>query len=120
MKLSSEQPIFIGFKLDGSLRRQLEALSGPERRYVSPDDATFLMMGKKDGNAYVGKLIEDGLTTDRVEDVKRNVLSIMRRLCPDVRLPNVLEILPIETPSGPQDVSSEDALPTNEGTRDGW
>jgi hypothetical protein len=120
VKLSSEQPIFVGFKLDGSLRRQLEGLSGTERRYVSPDDATFLMTGKKDGNAYVGKLIEDGLTTDRIEDVKRNVLSIMRRLCPDVRLPNVLEILPVEAPSGPQDVSVDETPPSNEGAPDGW
>ena len=120
MKLSSVQPIFVGFKLDGSLRRQLEGLSGTERRYVSLDDSTFLIMGKKDGNAYVGKLIEDGLSTDRVEDVKRNVLSIMRRLCPDVRLPSVLEILPVEAPVGPEEVSIDETPRSNEGAPDGW
>ena len=120
MKLSSVQPIFVGFKLDGSLRRQLEGLSGPERRYVSQDDTTFLTTCKKDGVAYVGKLVEDGLTTDRVEDVKRNVLSIMRRLCPDVRLPNVLEILPVETPSDAQEALIDETPPSNEGTPDGW
>ena len=41
------------------------------------------------GSSYVGKVIEDGLTTDRVDDVRRNVLSIVRRLCPDTRLPDV-------------------------------
>lgn len=92
MELSSQTAIFIGFKLDGSLRRQLEALSGPDKRYVSADDSTFLMRCKKGEDVYVGKIVEDGLTTDRVEDVRRNVLSIMRRLCPDVRLPNVLGI----------------------------
>ena len=90
----SPQPLFVGFKLDSSLRRQLEALSGPDRRYVSVDDSTFLMICRHGDDHYVGKLIEDRLTTDRVEDVRRNVLSIMRRLCPDVRLPNVLEIWP--------------------------
>ena len=93
MELSTH-PLFIGFKLDSSLRRQLEALSGPDRRYVSLDDATFLMICRLGEDHYVGKLIEDRLTTDRVEDVRRNVLSIMRRLCPDVRLPSVLEIWP--------------------------
>jgi hypothetical protein len=120
VKLSSKQPIFIGFKLDGSLRRQLEALSGSERRYVSLDDTTFLMMCKKGTDAYVGKLVEDGLTTDRVEDVKRNVLSIMRRLCPDVRLPNVLEILPIELPSGDVDTTFESASLSEKSATDGW
>jgi hypothetical protein len=92
LELSSQTAIFIGFKLDGSLRRQLESLSGPDKRYVSADDSTFLMLCKQGENVYVGKIVEDGLTTDRVEDVRRNVLSIMRRLCPDVRLPNVLGI----------------------------
>ena len=124
MELSSLQPLFIGFKLDGSLRRQLEALTGPERRYVSPDDATFLMTCKKGSDVYVGKLIQDGLSTDRVDDVRRNVLSIMRRLCPDVRLPNVLEILPIEVQATSQDgseaVSEDESPPSNERRPGGW
>ena len=95
MKLSTD-PLFVGFQLDGSLRRQLEALTGPDKRYVSADDSTFLMMCRKGDDVYVGKLIEDGLTTDRVDDVRRNVLSIMRRLCPETRLPTTLEIWPTE------------------------
>ena len=98
MELSTH-PLFVGFKLDSSLRRQLEALSGPDRRYVSVDDSTFLMICRLGEDHYVGKLVEDRLTTDRVEDVRRNVLSIMRRLCPDVRLPTVLEIWPATTGS---------------------
>jgi hypothetical protein len=92
--LVPDRPLFVGFKLDSRLRRQIEALSGPDRRYVSADDPTFLMLCRRGDDVYVGKLIEDRLTTDRVEDVRRNVLSIMRRLCPDVRLPSILEILP--------------------------
>lgn len=120
MQLSGVQPIFVGFKLDGSLRRQLEALTGPDRRYVSPDDTTFLIMGKKGTDVYVGKLIHDGLSTDRVEDVKRNVLSIMRRLCPDVRLPSVLEILPVESQAEPPDLSVDEAPAPNESPTDRW
>ena len=120
MELSSLQRIFIGFKLDGSLRRQLESLEGPDRRYVSPDDATFLMMCKKGSDSYVGKLIQDGLTTDRVDDVKRNVLSIMRRLCPDTRLPNVLEIWAVEPRVESRDGSVDDSPPRNESASDGW
>jgi len=70
-------------------------LTGPDRRYVSADDPTFLMICRRGEDVWVGKLIQDRLTTDRVEDVRRNVLSIMRRLCPEVRLPAVLEIVPV-------------------------
>jgi len=92
LDLSNEHPIFVGFKLDGSLRRQLEALAGPDRKYVSQEDSTYLRLCRNGEDVYVGKVVEDRLTTDRIEDVRRNVLSIMRRVCPDVRLPSQLEI----------------------------
>ena len=94
MELAPDRPIFVGFKLDSSLRRQLESVSGPDRRYLSAEDPQFLMLCRRGEDVWVGKLIQDRLTTDRVEDVRRNVLSIMRRLCPEVRLPAVLEIVP--------------------------
>jgi hypothetical protein len=102
VELSSDQPIFVGFRLDGSLRRQIESLSGPDRQYVSSEDSTFLVLCRRGEDSYVGKIVEDGLSTDRVEDVRRNVLSIMRRLLPDVRLPNTLEILPVKSGESPE------------------
>ena len=92
MELSDRHPVFVGFKLDGSLRRQLEGLSGSERRYISTDESDFLRICSHGDKLFVGKVIEDRLTTDRVEDVRRNVLSILTRLCPETRLPQVMEI----------------------------
>ena len=93
MQLAKQHPVFVGFKLDGSLRRQLESLDGPDRKYLSSEDFTFLTLCRRGGDAYVGKIIEDGLSTDRVDDVRRNVLSILRRLCPGVRLPEEMDVL---------------------------
>jgi hypothetical protein len=84
--------LFVGFKLDGSLKHQLRSLSGPDTKYVSTDDSAFLRLCTRDKDLYVGKVITERLTTDRVEDVRRNVLSIVTRLCPETRLPTTLEI----------------------------
>ena len=92
VELSERQPIFIGFKLDGSLRHQLDALSESDQQYVSRDETSFLTICTHDNVKYVGKIVHERLTTDRVDDVRRNVLSIVGRLCPDVRLPSVLQI----------------------------
>jgi len=121
LELVPDHPIFIGFKLDSSLRRQLEGLSGPDRRYVSADDPTFLMLCRRGEDVYVGKLVEDRLTTDRVEDVRRNVLSIMRRLFPEVRLPAVLEILPATADhDGPDARSPAPGSSPSGSSRQGW
>jgi hypothetical protein len=94
VQLEGERSIFIGIKLDSGLRRQLESLSGPDKKYVSTEDSTFLRICRFGDDHYVGKLIHERLTTDRVDDVRRNVASILQRVCPDTRLPAEMEILP--------------------------
>ena len=93
MELSDRNKLFVGLKLDTGLRRQLEAVSGPDRKYVSGEDPAFLRIVSLGDDLYVGKVIDDRLTTDRVDDVRRNVVSILRRLCPETRIPETLEIL---------------------------
>jgi hypothetical protein len=92
-ELVNGQPIFIGFKMDSSLTRQLESLAGPDKRYVSTESSDFLRICRLGEKRYVGKLIHERLTTERVDDIQRNILSILSRICPDTRLPRHLEIL---------------------------
>jgi hypothetical protein len=108
-------PIFVGFKPDGSLRRQLESLSGPDKKYVSADEATFLSLCKLGDDVYVGKVIEEPLTTDRVDDVRRNVLSILRRLCPDTRLPEQMRILSCPPEEAAEEAAEAKEKPSFEG-----
>ena len=93
LDLAADVPIFIGFKLDTSFRRQLEALEGPDRKYVSDDDSTLLRICRLGETRYVGKMIHERLTTDRVEDIVRNISSILHRVCPETRLPQKFVIL---------------------------
>ena len=93
LDLADDQPVFIGFKMTSSLVRELEALTGPNRKYVSNDDSTFLRICRLGDKRYVGKLIHERLTTDRVDDIRRNIVSILNRICPETRLPQQLEIL---------------------------
>ncbi len=86
--------------MDGSLKHQLESLEGPDAKYVSRDETDFLTICTKGGDLYVGKVIEERIATDRIDDIKRNVLSIVGRLCPEVRLPQTLEIWVVEEDPG--------------------
>lgn len=98
LELLIHQPIFIGFKADLGLRQRLETLSDADRKYVSREDSTFLRVCRLGDDIYVGKLIHESLTTDRVEDIRRNVLSILRRIGHEVRLPVNLKILACSVP----------------------
>ena len=87
-----DAPIFIGFKTGRALRQVLESLGSADRKYVSSEDSTFLRLCSIGEDLYVGKLIDEGLATDQVDDIRRNILSILRKLGPAVPLPTALRI----------------------------
>jgi len=107
-ELLIDQPIFIGFKVDGQLRAKLGTLEESDKKYVSAENSTFLRLCGVGDDLYVGKVVDDRLTTDRVEDIRRNVLSIIRKLGHEVRLPTNLQILVCSSANGDR-ISAERA-----------
>jgi hypothetical protein len=87
------QPIFIGFKVDRRLREIFESLNDTEKKYVSGDDSTFLRICMLGEERYVGKLVDGRLTTDRVDDIRNHILSVIRKIGHGARLPTSLQIL---------------------------
>ena len=99
-ELLIDQPIFIGFKIDRQLREKLSSLSDSDKKYVSSGGSAFLRICGVGEDLYVGKLVDDRLTTDRVEDIRRSVLSIIRKLGHEVHLPTNLQILVCSSQEG--------------------
>jgi len=97
LELLVDEPIFIGFKASRALRHLLESLGSADRKYVSSEDSTFLRLCNIGEDLYVGKLIHEALATDRVDDIRRNILSILRKLGPAVPLPTTLRIFACRT-----------------------
>lgn len=93
LQLLGDHPIFIGVKADTALRQKLEELSPANQQYISAGDSSFLRLCRLGDDLYVGKLVHETLTTDRVEDIRSNVLSILRRIGSEVRLPAHLKIV---------------------------
>jgi len=92
-ELLMNQPIFIGFKVDRQLRERLVALDDANRKYFSTEGSNFLRICGFGEDLYIGKLVDDRLTTDRVEDIRRNILSIIRKVDFAIRLPTHMQIL---------------------------
>ena len=92
MELLVDEPIFIGFKVSRALRELLESLRDTDAKYVSTDDSGFLRLCSIGEDRYVGKLVHEALATDRVDDIRRNILSILRKVGPAVPLPTTLRI----------------------------
>jgi hypothetical protein len=92
LELLVDEPIFIGFKASRALRQLLESLDNADKKYVSSEDSGFLRLCSIGEDLYVGKVVHEALATDRVDDIRRNILSILRKLGPAVPLPTTLRI----------------------------
>jgi hypothetical protein len=99
LQIRDRQPLFIGTKMDGQIRRRLESVTGTDKKYFSREETTFLTICRLGEDEYVGKVIAEKLTTERVDDIRRNVLSILQRLCPETRFPATLDIYPCDPSS---------------------
>lgn len=91
MKLDKSCALFFGTKIDSKLREGL-ALSKPgDKKYFDGSSEEFLRvieLGEdKDKERWIGKVIKAGPAVTEVDDIQRNILSILRRVAPNARIP---------------------------------
>ena len=91
MKLDKSCALFFGTKIDSKLREGL-ALSKPgDKKYFDGSSDEFLRVieigDDKDKERWIGKVIKAGPAVTEVEDIQRNILSILRRVAPNARIP---------------------------------
>jgi hypothetical protein len=91
MKLDKSCALFFGTKIDSKLREGL-ALSKPgDKKYFDGSSEEFLRVMEigddKDKERWIGKVIKPGPAVTEVEDIQRNILSILRRVAPNARVP---------------------------------
>ena len=91
MKLDKSCALFFGTKIDSKLREGL-ALSKPgDKKYFDGSSDEFLRVMEigddKDRERWIGKIIKPGPAVTEVDDIQRNILSILRRVAPNARIP---------------------------------
>ena len=85
MRLDKSCKLFFGCKIDSKLREALAQAKPGDRRYFEDPESPFLRLCRFGEERWIGKVMDPGLNVTEVEDIQRNVLSILRRIAPDVR-----------------------------------
>ena len=90
MKLDKACALFFGTKIDSKLREGL-ALSKPgDKKYFDGSSEEFLRVleigDEKDKERWIGKVIKPGPAVTEVDDIQRNIVSILRRVAPNARI----------------------------------
>ena len=89
MRVDSSRKLFAGVRIDGRMREQLEKCPQRDRVFFeSPDGRylTILRTATRSGDeTYIGKILDAALSVNTMEDVRRNIWSILQRVCPGRR-----------------------------------
>ncbi|WP_428264410.1 hypothetical protein [Haliangium sp.] len=85
MNLDKSGRIFFGCKIDSKLRDAMHHAQASARRYF--EGTEFLQICTVgEGEQWIGKILTGGLNVNEVEDIQRNVVSILRRIASDIRV----------------------------------
>ena len=124
MKLDKSCALFFGTKIDSKLREGL-ALSKPgDKKYFDGSSEEFLRVielgDDKEKERWIGKVIKAGPAVTEVDDIQRNIISILRRVAPNARIPSsAIKIFVLQGASAAAQVIDEEGDDLEEGGSSG-
>ena len=80
MRIEPERKLFVGVRIDNKLRDALANCPPRDKGYFDGSDERYLSQLRSADDAYVGRVINSGVTATSMDDLKRNILSLLARL----------------------------------------
>lgn len=84
--LDKQTSLFFGTKVDGRLREAMFVAKPGDKKYFDGTSEEFLKIVEVGEEKWIGKVIPPGPGVTEVEDIGRNILSILRKVAPNVRI----------------------------------
>jgi hypothetical protein len=82
MRIEPERKLFVGIRIDNKMRDQLHNCAPRDKQYIDGSDPNYLFQVRAVEDSYIGKMVDPGAPAGTMEDLKRNILSILNRVAP--------------------------------------
>ncbi len=90
---------FLGFKITPRLQEGLDKSNPYNKFYFKDNNPELLQIITIGSDKYIGKIVEQGIEFKKIEDICRNIISIIHKLCPDIPISiDSIKLLAIEPP----------------------
>ncbi len=83
--LNKSEQLFIGRKIDSKLKEALSLAKPGDRRYFEEPNSEFLQVCCAGDERWIGKVVKGGVAVNDIDDIQRNVVSILKRVAPMIR-----------------------------------
>jgi hypothetical protein len=85
MRVDISRKLFAGVRIDGRMREQLEKCPQRDRVFFESTDGRYLTVLRGGEETYIGKILDGAPPLNSIDDVRRNIWSILQRICPGRR-----------------------------------
>ncbi len=117
MKLDKTTSLFFGTKIDSKLREALSQAKPGDKKYFDGSSEEFLRILELPDEKWIGKIIKPGPVVTEVDDIQRNIVSIMRRVAPSARVSaSGIRIFVLQGVTGMAVVDDEDDVEVEAGS----
>jgi hypothetical protein len=85
MRVDTHKKLFAGVRIDSRMREQLEKCPPRDRAFFEADDGRYLTVLRGVDETYIGKVLPPATELRTIDDIRRNIWSILQRVCPGRR-----------------------------------
>ena len=82
MRIDSDRKLFVCLRIDNKMRDQLAQAPARDKVYFDGSDPRYLTTMRSGEDNFIGKIIDGGTSAASMDDLKRNLLSILTRVAP--------------------------------------
>jgi hypothetical protein len=96
MRIETERKLFVGIRIDNKMRDQLEHCPPRDKLYFDGSDERYLRVLRAVEDSYIGKLVDAGAAAVAMDDLKRNILSILTRIAPGRHREDAVKVFAVD------------------------
>lgn len=82
MRIDNERKLFVCIRIDNKMRDQLAQAPARDKVYFDGTDPRYLTTLRTVEDSFIGKIVDGGTPAASMDDLKRNLLSILTRVAP--------------------------------------
>ncbi len=96
MRIEPERKLFVGIRIDNKMRDQLANCAPRDKQYIDGSDPNYLTQLRAVEDSFIGKMVDAGVSATSMEDLKRNILSILTRIAPGRHRDDAIKVFALD------------------------
>ena len=81
-----ERRLFVGIKISSKLQRELDSCARGTAHYFKENNPEYLQLVNLGNDRFIGRFLTDGFPVNDIDNVSRNVRSIITLIAPGYRI----------------------------------